>query len=116
MNDSNLFKIFSFVPIINLISLLLLILQAYLLFDRMPTYGTPDPKTLPFTYTFFLILEFLLLFSLLYYPYSIFRAIYEKKLNRIILLKYISVYIIGFVLLIIIFRVENLNLGEWILD
>lgn len=116
MNYSSLFKVFSFIPAINLTALLLLILHAYFLYERMPFYGNPDPKTLPFTYELFMVSEFLLLFSLIYYPYSLFRTIYEKKLNKIILLKYLAVYIIGFVLIFVSFRLGDLNLGEWILD
>lgn len=50
MNYSTLFKIVSFIPIVNLISLLILILHSYILFGHFPTYSNPDPKTLNFTY------------------------------------------------------------------
>lgn len=97
-------------------ALLLFILHAYFLNERMPFYGNPDPKTLTFTYELFMISEFLLIFSLIYYPYLIFRVIYKKELNKIMLLKYLAVYLMGFALIFIIFRLEQYNLGEWVLD
>lgn len=116
MNNSILFKIFSFIPIINLILLLLLILHSYILYGRMPTYGNPDPKTLNFTYQLFFISLMILIFSFLYYPYLIFRLVYFKGLNRKAILKNVCLYLIGFILLLVIFRIEIYNLGEWIAD
>ncbi len=116
MNYSTQFKIFSFIPIINLISLLLLILHSYILHGHFPTYNNPDPKTLDFTYQLFFISLMILIFSFLYYPYLIFRLVYFKDLNRKVILKNVCFYLIGFILLLVIFRIETYNLGEWIGD
>lgn len=116
MNNSSLFKIFSFIPVINLTAFLIMISHAYFLFGRMPVYGNPDPKTLSFTYELFMISQIILLFSLIFYPYSIFKTIFNKKLSKIILLKYLAVYIIGYIVLVIVFRLEQYEFGEWIAD
>ncbi len=116
MNYSTLFKIVSFIPIVNLISLLILILHSYILFGHFPTYSNPDPKTLNFTYQLLFISQMILIFSFLYYPYLIFKLFYFKDLNRKVMLKNVCLYLIGFILLLVIFRMETYNLGEWIAD
>jgi len=82
----------------------------------MPTYGNPDPKTLNFTYQLFFICLMVLIFSFFYYPYLIFRVIYFRNLNRKVILKNVCLYLIGLILLLVIFRIETYNLGEWIAD
>ena len=116
MTYSTIFKISSFIPIINLVALLVLILHAYFLYGRMPVYGSPDPKDLNFTYELFLISGLLLLYSPFYFSYLIVMVVYEKKTNKIILFRNIIIYLTGFILLLIICRSKAYNLGEWIVD
>lgn len=116
MNHSSLFKIFSFIPAINLTALLVLILHAYFLNGHMPFYGNPDPQSLSFTYVFFVVTESLFVFSLFYYPYLIIRVILKKKLSKVMLLKYLFIFLILFIILLIVFRLEPYRIGEWIGD
>ena|SRR6218665_983358 len=115
MNYTVYFKVFSYIPFMSLFCLLLLILHAYILYGHMPVYSNPDPKTLSITYTIYIIVDFLLIFSFLIYPILSIIVIY-KKLQTIMLIKYILIYLLGLILLLIAYRVKEFNLGIWIAD
>lgn len=115
MNFSIYFKICSYIPFINLLLLLVLILHVYFLYGHLPTYSNPDPKTLTFTYNLYFISELLLIFSFFIYPILIVLVIY-KKLKIIKVFKYIVIYGVSLILLLVLYRIESLDLGNWILD
>lgn len=117
LNNSfmNCFKLFSYIPFFNLLSLLVLILHVYFLYGHLPTYSNPDPKALPFTFTIFMIFEVLLFLTFILYPILIIINIY-KKTSKKILFKNIVVYLTSLIFLIIIYRLDRYELGTWILD
>jgi len=116
MNYSMYFKICSYIPIINLFSLLLLVLQVYFVYGYMPTYSNPDPKEMVFTYFIFLTITFLLIFSFFVYPILIAIVIYKRDLKIKKIFMYIIMYVASLILLLVLYRLESLNLGNWILD
>lgn len=116
MNYSLLFKIFSYIPFISTLSLLLLVFHAYFLYGHMPTYSKPDPKSIPFTYILYSIFDFLLIFSFFYYPILIMIIILKKEVKKSIFFKNIAIYVLGLILLIIIYRLDDFGLAEWIND
>ena len=112
---TSLFHLFTYIPLINLLCLILLITHSFLLHGRIPTYSIPDPKTLIISYQLFITSEILLFLSVILYP-SLVIIIFFNKAKPPFLIRKIGIYIFFFVLLILIYRIETLGLGEWILD
>ena len=116
MKYSIYYKIFSYMPLINLLALLLLITHSFFLYGRMPSYSNPDPKTLFITYSIFQISEIIVFFSFIIFPSLFIVVILQKTLTRRILFKHIIIYAFSIVLVFIIYRIEILDLGTWIID
>lgn len=116
MKYSIYYKIFSYIPLINLLALLLLIAHAYFLYRKIPSYSNPDPKTLFITYSIFQISETILFFSFLIFPSLVLVVILRKEFTRRLLFKHIIIYGFSIVLMLIIYRIEILDLGAWIID
>ncbi len=116
MNFSLYFKIFSYIPTVNLFSLLLLILHAYFLHGHMPTYSNPDPNELGFTYLFFIIITMFLMFSFFIYPILITMVIFKKYLKTKTIFIHVIIYGASVVLLLALYRLKSLGLGDWIAD
>lgn len=106
------FKIFAFAPTINLILFLFLFFRAYFSIGRFPTYGNPDPKNFEFIYSLYILSWFLLVISLVLLP--IFFFLVDKKVSY--KLKYLLIYISVLFMILYLFRIESLGLGDWILD
>lgn len=106
------FYILSFMPIINFLILWCLILASYLKYNRFPSYNLPDPKEFSFLYYLFSTSMFVMILSLVTLPLLLIFNF--KKLNNKLLL--ISIYVIGGIFLLILYRIEALGIGEWIMD
>ncbi len=110
------FKLFSYIPLLNLLSLFLLVLHAYFLNGYMPVYNMPDPKTLSFTYILFQISDFFLIFSFFVFPILILVVTYKKSIKKSLIFKYIIIYILSLAVILIVYRIEVLKLANWITD
>lgn len=106
-------KVVAFAPLLNVMLLGLMILQAYLEHGHFPSYDNPDPKELGALYYLYVCGELLVVMSLFTVPiYVLYVYTQTKKIPW----QYVLVFVLGLLAVLTIFRIEGPELGEWIVD
>ena len=106
------FKIVSFVPWVNILILISLVGRVYFFDGHFPRYSIPDPKEMEVQYWLYSFTSIFVILSIFIWPLLFF--IFFKQIKSKIF--YLTVYLIGLLILWFLLSNNKLNLGEWILD